>query len=69
MCRHLLVPLDDSLLAVETVRKAVEFARQMYDRITFLHVQEENASAQALYRTLGFTERARLPLLVVNRGY
>jgi len=35
----------------------------------FLHVQEENASAQALYRTLGFTERARLPLLVVNRGY
>jgi ribosomal protein S18 acetylase RimI-like enzyme len=33
----------------------------------FLHVQEENASAQALYRALGFTERARLPLLVVDR--
>jgi predicted GNAT family acetyltransferase len=34
----------------------------------FLHVQEENTSALGLYRTLGFTERARLPLLVVNRA-
>jgi len=54
MCRHLLVPLDDSLLAVETVRKAVEFARQMHARITFLHVQEDfgATSAGALERVM-----------------
>ncbi len=33
----------------------------------FLHVQEENAAAQALYCSLGFVERARLPLVVVAR--
>jgi len=33
----------------------------------FLHVEEQNAGAQALYRTLGFVERARLPLVVVAR--
>jgi predicted GNAT family acetyltransferase len=33
----------------------------------FLHVENENHGAQALYRTLGFIERARLPLVVVER--
>jgi predicted GNAT family acetyltransferase len=33
----------------------------------FLHVEESNRSAQALYATLGFVERARLPLVVVER--
>lgn len=33
----------------------------------FLHVEEQNAGAQALYRDLGFVERARLPLVVVER--
>jgi predicted GNAT family acetyltransferase len=33
----------------------------------FLHVQAENIGAQALYATLGFVERARLPLVVVER--
>jgi predicted GNAT family acetyltransferase len=33
----------------------------------FLHVQAENLGAQALYAALGFTERARLPLVVVER--
>jgi len=33
----------------------------------FLHVQEENSAAQAVYAGLGFAERARLPLLVVER--
>jgi ribosomal protein S18 acetylase RimI-like enzyme len=33
----------------------------------FLHVEEENRGALALYRTLNFVERARLPLVVVER--
>jgi len=33
----------------------------------FLHTGEENRNALALYRTLGFFERARLPLVVVER--
>ena len=36
--------------------------------IPFLHVEEANERAQAVYRDLGFVERARLPLLVVKRG-
>jgi predicted GNAT family acetyltransferase len=35
--------------------------------IPFLHVEEANLPAQALYSGLGFVERARLPLLVVER--
>jgi ribosomal protein S18 acetylase RimI-like enzyme len=34
--------------------------------IPFLHVEEANQRAQAVYRGLGFLERARLPLLVVE---
>jgi ribosomal protein S18 acetylase RimI-like enzyme len=34
--------------------------------IPFLHVEDANERAQAVYRDLGFTERARLPLLVVE---
>ena len=33
----------------------------------FLHVEADNLGAQALYSTLGFVERARLPLVVVER--
>src|SRR5215468_1831338 len=44
MFKHLLVPLDDSLLSVETVRKAVEFARDARARITFFHAQEDYGS-------------------------
>lgn len=33
----------------------------------FLHVEEANRGAQALYATMGFIERARLPLVVVER--
>jgi predicted GNAT family acetyltransferase len=33
----------------------------------FLHVEDMNRSAQALYATLGFIERARLPVVVVER--
>lgn len=34
----------------------------------FLHVQEENAGAQEVYRGLGFVPRARMPLIVVERA-
>jgi ribosomal protein S18 acetylase RimI-like enzyme len=33
----------------------------------FLHVEESNERAQAVYRGLGFSERRRLPLLVTER--
>jgi nucleotide-binding universal stress UspA family protein/hemerythrin-like domain-containing protein len=44
MYRHLLVPLDNSPLAVETVRKAVQFARSVGARITFFHAREDYAA-------------------------
>jgi predicted GNAT family acetyltransferase len=33
----------------------------------FLHVEEQNQGAQALYTSLGFVTRARLPLVVVEK--
>jgi nucleotide-binding universal stress UspA family protein/hemerythrin-like domain-containing protein len=44
MYRHLLVPLDNSPLAVETVRKAVQFARSLGATITFFHAREDYAA-------------------------
>jgi nucleotide-binding universal stress UspA family protein/hemerythrin-like domain-containing protein len=41
MYRHLMVPIDDSSLSVETVRKAVKFARALDAKVTFLHAQED----------------------------
>jgi nucleotide-binding universal stress UspA family protein/hemerythrin-like domain-containing protein len=41
MYRHLLVPLDDSQLSVETSRKAVELARALGATVTFFHAQED----------------------------
>jgi nucleotide-binding universal stress UspA family protein/hemerythrin-like domain-containing protein len=54
MYRHLLVPLDDSPLAGETVRKAVDFARTLGARITFFHAQEDYgaSSVGALQRVM-----------------
>jgi predicted GNAT family acetyltransferase len=42
---------------------------ETFDRglVPFLHVEEANERAQALYVGLGFVERARLPLLVIER--
>ncbi len=45
MYRHLLVPLDDTDLAVETVGRAVEFARTLGARVSFLHVQPDQAAS------------------------
>jgi ribosomal protein S18 acetylase RimI-like enzyme len=43
---------------------------ETFDRglVPFLHVEEANERAQALYVGLGFVERARLPLLVIERA-
>ena len=43
MYKHLLVPIDGTLLASLTVEDAVEFARRCAARITFLHVQSDYA--------------------------
>jgi len=54
MYRHLLVPLDDSPLAAETVRKSVDFARSLGAKITFFHAQEDYGatSVAALQRVV-----------------
>ncbi|MBS0346011.1 MAG: universal stress protein [Proteobacteria bacterium] len=45
MYRHLLVPLDDTDLSIETVGRAVEFARTLGARITFFHAQADYSAA------------------------
>lgn len=45
MYRHLLVPIDGTDLATETVSSAVEFARTLGARITFFHAQPNHAAA------------------------
>jgi nucleotide-binding universal stress UspA family protein/hemerythrin-like domain-containing protein len=54
MYRHLLVPLDDSPLTVVTVGRAVEFARALGARISFLHARADygSTSVAALERVL-----------------
>lgn len=44
MYRHLLVPLDDSDRAIETVNKAVNLARTLGARVSFLHVHDHHAA-------------------------
>src|SRR5215831_11594129 len=56
MYRHLLVPLDDSPLSVETVRQAVEFARTVKAKVTFLHAQEDYGAT-----SVGALERVMSP--------
>ena len=45
MYRHLLVPIDGTDLATETVSSAVEFARTLGARITFFHAVADVASS------------------------
>ena len=54
MYRHLMVPLDESPLSVDAVRKAVEFARTLGAKVTFLHAQEDygTSSDGALERAI-----------------
>jgi nucleotide-binding universal stress UspA family protein len=44
MYRHLLVPLDGSDLSIETVSRAVNLARALGARVSFLHVQDSHAA-------------------------
>ena len=54
MYRHLLVPIDDTPLAVAVVGKAVEFARMLGARITFFHAGADYSTTAtgALLRTI-----------------
>ncbi len=54
MYRHLLVPIDDSALSVETVRQAVTFAGALGAKVTFFHANADYAATSdgALERVL-----------------
>jgi len=54
MYRHLLVPIDDSTLSVETVRQAVTFAGALGAKVTFFHANADYAATSdgALERVL-----------------
>ena len=45
MYRHLLVPVDDTDLSIETIGQAVEFARTLGARITFFHALPDHAAS------------------------
>ena len=56
MYRHLLVPLDDSPLSVDTVGRAVELARALSARITFFHARSDYGAS-----SIGALERVMAP--------
>jgi nucleotide-binding universal stress UspA family protein/hemerythrin-like domain-containing protein len=58
MYRHLLVPLDDSQLAVETVNQAVRFAKSLGAKVTFFHAQADYGAS-----SIGALERVMSPSL------
>jgi nucleotide-binding universal stress UspA family protein/hemerythrin-like domain-containing protein len=62
MYRHLLVPLDDSPLSVETVRHAVELARALAAKVTFFHAKADYGGT-----SIGALERVMSPA-VFNEG-
>jgi nucleotide-binding universal stress UspA family protein/hemerythrin-like domain-containing protein len=56
MYRHLMVPLDDSPLSVETVNQAVQFARALGAKVTFFHAQADYGVS-----SIGALERVMSP--------
>jgi len=61
MYRHLLVPIDDSALAVETVRQAVTFAGALGAKVTFFHANADygatsDGALERVLSPLAFTE-------------
>jgi nucleotide-binding universal stress UspA family protein/hemerythrin-like domain-containing protein len=56
MYRHILVPIDDSPLSIDTVQQAVSFARSIDAKVTFFHAQADYASS-----SLGALERVMSP--------
>ena len=57
MYRHLLVPLDDSQLAVETVHQAVKLAKALGAKVTFFHAQADYGAS-----SIGALERVMSPV-------
>jgi nucleotide-binding universal stress UspA family protein/hemerythrin-like domain-containing protein len=62
MYRHLLVPLDDSPLAVDVVSQAVELARALGAKVTFFHAKADYGAS-----SLGALERVMAPV-AFNEG-
>lgn len=56
MYRHLMVPLDDSPLSVDTVQQAVRLAKTLGARITFFHAQSDYGAS-----SIGALERVLAP--------
>ncbi len=56
MFKHLLVPLDNSPLSVESVRQAVDLARELNAKVTFFH-----AKADYGVTSIGALERVMAP--------
>ena len=56
MYRHLLVPIDDSLLSAEAVRQSVEFAGKLGARISFFHAKADYGGS-----SIGALERVMSP--------
>jgi nucleotide-binding universal stress UspA family protein len=56
MYRHILVPLDDSQLAVETVNQAVRLAKTLGAKLTFFHAQADYGASG-----VGALERVMAP--------
>jgi nucleotide-binding universal stress UspA family protein/hemerythrin-like domain-containing protein len=58
MYRHLLVPLDDSPLAVDIVYQAITFARALGAKVTFFHAQADYGAS-----SVGALERVMSPAM------
>src|SRR5206468_9099582 len=56
MYRHLIVPLDDSPLSVETVGRAVDLARALGAKVTFFHARADYGAS-----SIGALERVMSP--------
>ncbi|MFO1311416.1 MAG: universal stress protein [Burkholderiales bacterium] len=56
MYRHILVPIDDSQLSIDTVPQAVGLARSLGAKVTFFHAQPDYAGT-----SLGALERVMSP--------
>jgi len=56
MYHHLMVPLDDSPLSVETAARAVELARALGAKVTFFHAQADYGAS-----SIGALERVMAP--------
>jgi nucleotide-binding universal stress UspA family protein/hemerythrin-like domain-containing protein len=56
MYRHIMVPLDDSPLAIETVNQAVLLARSLGAKVTFFHAQSDYGAS-----SIGALERVMAP--------